>query len=75
MATAELTVDWLTAPFAPVSLEALNAKAAMLERLDNKYVVAAEALRRAVPARTRATSSVSGGGRATKSPRLCDGPR
>ena len=40
---------WLTAPFEPVSLEALNAKAAMLERLDNKYVVAADVLRRAVP--------------------------
>lgn len=37
--------DWLSAPFAPISLDALNAKAAMLERLDNKYVVRAAALR------------------------------
>ncbi|MFP5397134.1 MAG: polyphosphate polymerase domain-containing protein [Gammaproteobacteria bacterium] len=40
-----MTSDWLTAPFAPVSLEALNAKAAMLERRDHKYVVRADALR------------------------------
>lgn len=40
---------WLVAPFAPVSLKALNAKAAMLERLDNKYVVRGAVLRRAVP--------------------------
>lgn len=31
--------------FAPVSLEALNDKAAMLERLDNKYICAADRLR------------------------------
>lgn len=36
--------DWLTRHFAPVSLAALNSKAAMLERLDNKYVVKAPAL-------------------------------
>ena len=35
---------WLTKQFEPVSLNALNAKAAMLERLDNKYVVRAPAL-------------------------------
>lgn len=34
----------LFAGFAPISLEALNAKAAMLERLDNKYVVQGPAL-------------------------------
>jgi hypothetical protein len=50
MSTAEQSVDVLIAPFAPVSLEALNAKAAMLERLDNKYVVPADVLRQAVPA-------------------------
>ena len=32
------------APFGPISLAALNAKAAMLERLDNKYVVRSPAL-------------------------------
>jgi hypothetical protein len=31
--------DWLTARFRPISLQALNAKAAMMERLDNKYVI------------------------------------
>lgn len=35
---------WLTREFAPISLQALNAKAAMLERLDNKYVVRAPVL-------------------------------
>lgn len=30
---------WLVEPFQPISLKQLNAKAAMLERLDNKYVV------------------------------------
>ena len=35
---------WLTREFAPISLEALNRKAAMLERLDNKYVVRAPVL-------------------------------
>ena len=38
---------WLTQGFAPISLQALNAKAAMLERLDNKYVVRAPALQAA----------------------------
>lgn len=36
--------DWLTRSFDPISLKALNAKAAMLERLDNKYVVRAPVL-------------------------------
>jgi VTC domain len=40
--------DWLTAEFEPISLEALNAKAAMLERLDNKYVVRSPVLHRAL---------------------------
>jgi hypothetical protein len=38
----------LTAGFAPISLAVLNAKAAMLERLDNKYVVRAPVLKRAL---------------------------
>jgi VTC domain len=41
--------DWLTKPFAPISLKALEAKAGMLERIDNKYVVRADVLRRAAP--------------------------
>ena len=36
--------DWLTTRFKPIGLDALNAKAAMLERLDNKYVVRAPVL-------------------------------
>lgn len=46
------TIDprhWIYQPFAPISLAALNAKAAMLERLDNKYVVREEVLRQALP--------------------------
>ena len=46
------TVDprrWIYQPFAPISLAALDAKAAMLERLDNKYVVHEAALRQALP--------------------------
>lgn len=40
-----MPTHWLTAPFRPIGLDALNAKAAMLERLDHKYVVRADALR------------------------------
>lgn len=40
---------WLTGHFAPITLEALNRKAAMLERLDNKYVLQADVLARALP--------------------------
>ena len=41
--------SWLTAPFAPVSLKQLEAGSGMLERIDNKYVVNQEVLKRAVP--------------------------
>jgi hypothetical protein len=37
--TQVVPIDWLTAPFAPISLDALNAKAGMMRRIDNKYVV------------------------------------
>lgn len=40
---------WLQQPFDPIALEALNATAAMLERIDNKYIVPAAVLRQAVP--------------------------
>ena len=40
---------WLLQAFAPLSLQQLNAKAAMLERLDNKYVVHASVLQAALP--------------------------
>lgn len=46
---AEHPDAWLTTAFAPIGLDALNAKAAMLERLDNKYVVHAPALQAALP--------------------------
>jgi hypothetical protein len=45
--------QWLEAAFAPIDLAALNAKAAMLERIDNKYIVGAAVVRRAVPDLTR----------------------
>lgn len=48
--TDVLDIDWLTAPFDAVTLGALNEKAAMMSRIDNKYVVQANALRQLVPA-------------------------
>ena len=51
--SASIPSDWLERPFRPVDLDSLNARAAMLERLDNKYVVTAAKLRRAVPELTR----------------------
>lgn len=47
MSTIVNTDDRLEWVFEPIGLETLNAKAAMLERLDNKYVVGATVLRRA----------------------------
>lgn len=41
-------MDPLFAAFRPISLQALNSKAAMLERLDNKYVVRAAVLQDAM---------------------------
>jgi hypothetical protein len=40
---------WFTRGFTPISLDALNAKAAMLERLDNKYAVRTAVLQQALP--------------------------
>lgn len=39
----------ISAPFTPISLTALESKAGMLERIDNKYVVGSEILQQAVP--------------------------
>lgn len=50
MSTTVSTDALLQAPFRSITLAALNAKAAMLERLDNKYVVHADVLREALPA-------------------------
>ncbi len=44
------TDTWLENGFQPISLAALNGKAAMLERLDNKYVVDATVLKHAAGA-------------------------
>jgi VTC domain len=40
---------WLTGSFKPISLKALEANSGMLERIDNKYVVGQDVLRRAAP--------------------------
>lgn len=40
--------SWLVEPFKPISLEQLNAKASMLVRLDNKYVLHADAVQQAI---------------------------
>ena len=40
---------WLCRPFAPVDIAGLDARAAMMERLDNKYIVDAAVLARALP--------------------------
>lgn len=53
----------LTAPFAPISLEALNAKADMLTRLDNKYIVTAAAMRQVVPLLAQQFDMLEIGGR------------
>ena len=44
------TSQWFEQGFAPISLEALNTKAAMLSRIDNKYVLDKPALMEAMPA-------------------------
>lgn len=48
MSSFENASDWLHGPFGPIDLAALNAKAGMLERIDNKYVVGSAVLRQAV---------------------------
>lgn len=40
--------NWLTAPFTSISLDQLNAKASMLVRLDNKYILDGPAMRDAI---------------------------
>lgn len=44
MFTAPEDQAWLTSPFNPISLKELEAKAGMLERIDNKYVIGKEVL-------------------------------
>ncbi len=45
----DLNLDWLVHSFAPVTLDQLNAKAEMLSRIDNKYVIRRDALHRVIP--------------------------
>jgi hypothetical protein len=47
MSSIANTDSWLERVFDPISLDSLNAKAQMLDRLDNKYVVGVAVLRRA----------------------------
>jgi VTC domain len=44
-----LDLDWLLHSFAPITLADLNAKAEMMERIDNKYVVTRDGLSRIIP--------------------------
>ncbi len=44
-----LDLDWLLHSFDPISLDDLNAKAEMMARIDNKYVVGRAALQRLIP--------------------------
>ena len=41
-------MDWLVGSFEPIGLQQLNAKADMLKRLDNKYIIRKKILREAV---------------------------
>ena len=54
MCISARTPDWLESRFTPIDLPSVNGKAAMLERLDNKYVVDAAVLQAAVPQLARA---------------------
>lgn len=44
-----IDLGWLLHGFAPISLAGLNAKAEMLARIDNKYVVSRQALQHLIP--------------------------
>lgn len=45
----QTSIDTLLSPFEPITLEQLNAKAEMMARIDNKYVVARNTLLNLVP--------------------------
>ena len=47
--TGDAGLGWLTGRFAPITLEALNGKAEMLSRIDNKYILHADRLQQALP--------------------------
>ncbi len=44
-----LDLDWLLNGFAPISLDGLNDKAGMMQRIDNKYIVPRDRLARVLP--------------------------
>src|SRR5512147_3050420 len=68
---------WLARRFEPTDMQALNEKAAMLQRLDNKYIVEAEVLADALPILTRHFDMLEIGGLRAFSYENCyfDGPR
>lgn len=47
--TLHAPINWLTDAFDPITLESLNAKAAMMSRIDNKYVVSQARLAAVIP--------------------------
>ena len=47
--TSSIDIEAFTGAFAPISLDQLNAKAEMMARIDNKYVVQGNVLQRLVP--------------------------
>jgi hypothetical protein len=67
---------WLCRQFDATDMDALNARAAMLQRLDNKYIVDAEVLERALPVLTRHFDMLEIGGLRAFSYENCyfDGP-
>jgi hypothetical protein len=67
---------WLCRQFDVTDMDALNARAAMLQRLDNKYIVDAEVLEQALPVLTRHFDMLEIGGLRAFSYENCyfDGP-
>jgi hypothetical protein len=67
---------WFAPPFDPIGVDALNEKAAMLQRLVNKYIVDARVLQDALPLLTEAFDILEIGGRRAFSYENCyfDGP-
>jgi hypothetical protein len=47
--TCHSNIDQFTSSFSPISLEQLNAKAEMMARIDNKYVVQSDDLLALIP--------------------------
>src|SRR4051812_3774857 len=62
MSTSASGNSWLARPFDRIGIDALNDKAAMLQRVDNKYVVGAQVLEDALPMLTDAFEILDIGG-------------